>query len=190
MYHLANVSMACYLWWVLLSLGTILEVTAYPTLTLNILCEDGPNFHTALSITQFTFSKHCKKKKINSGVARFLMLWWWDCLGQHWVLLALDHSVPHFWRRTYEFYQPKRVTTHQLIHCNCRAQILLSASQTSADMVTKSMLPSSCSCWAESTSNISWDMCPTAWERAVRTMFFRWKQNCGNLGSRNHEVAR
>lgn len=42
-----------------LSLGTILDFTAYPKLTLNILCEDGLDFHTALGIAVH-FSKHSK----------------------------------------------------------------------------------------------------------------------------------
>lgn len=53
--------------------GIISEFTAYPKLTLNIFCEAGLNFHTALGITQFTKANTAKIS--NSGVPRFLILW-------------------------------------------------------------------------------------------------------------------
>lgn len=100
------------------------------------------------------------------------MLWWCDSQGQHWVFLVPDHSVPTLleevsWALPTKWsYQtsadPLRLQEHKS---------LLPTSRTSADVITESTSPSSCSHSVESTSNLCCDTWSTAWDIAVRFGF-------------------
>lgn len=142
--------MAYYSWRVLfLSLGTFLQIAAYPKLTLNVLCGAGPTFHSALSISQSTLSKHCKnEERWCTRIPRVTVV------GQSRSALGIAGPRPlcshtEFWRRSDEFYRPNEVTRHQLTHC--RAQKSASCQPSTS--------------WCDNRKRLAFKSQPLSWER-------------------------